>query len=250
MAHHSRMKTRKSSEGYNLVASAYERSPWYGFWDRNEVPWMCSKVSTWASGVVLDAGCGTGRYGAMLEGLGHILIGVDTSKAMLDIYRRKLPKASVIEVSITGLTLPSASVDNLICNRVLSHSEHLRFALKEFARVLKPGGHALISDIHPHHDYKQTSFKADGEKISIDTFKHDISEFRKLCELEGFDIEELQEVSCKKLRTLPEGSTFVKLRRAPDRPIFWMASLRRRPIRQRYDKTTHISHDPSLSLSA
>jgi ubiquinone/menaquinone biosynthesis C-methylase UbiE len=231
MAQVAAAKLKTSVEGYNFVAPAYERSPWYDFWERNEAPWVEHKVSTWRSGVVLDAGCGTGRYSRTLQALGHVIIGADTSPGMLEIYRKKTPRASAIQAPIAELTLQPKSVDNLICTRVLSHDVHLKEALREFARVLKPGGHALISDIHPHHDYKCTSFRAHGEKVGICTFKHSLNEFRRVCDSEGFDIEELQEISFENLRSQPRGATFAKLRKAPERPIFWMAALRLRSHR-------------------
>jgi ubiquinone/menaquinone biosynthesis C-methylase UbiE len=231
MAHVATARPKPSVEGYNFVAPEYEQSPWYDFWERNEAPWVQLKASTWRSGVVLDAGCGTGRYSKTLQALGHVLVGADTSPAMLEIYRKQIPRATAIQAPVTGLTLKPKSVDNLICTRVLSHDEHLREALREFARVLKPGGHALISDIHPQHDYKCTSFRAHGEKVGICTFKHSLKEFRLLCDLEGFDIEELQEISFENLRSQPTGTAFAKLRKSPERPIFWMACLRLRARR-------------------
>ena len=44
-------------------------------------------------GVALDAACGTGRHAAKLAELGHRVIGVDTTDAMLVVARDKVPAA-------------------------------------------------------------------------------------------------------------------------------------------------------------
>lgn len=98
---------------------------------------------------VLDAACGTGRHGAWLAGLGHDLVGVDASPAMLARARAKLPQARFEHGDLTALPLPDASVDAALCALALVHLPDLRPALAELARVVRPGGRIVISDVHP-----------------------------------------------------------------------------------------------------
>jgi SAM-dependent methyltransferase len=114
-----------------------------------EEPPMRTLIETLPPGTVLDAACGTGRYSTMLANRGHDVIGVDQSGAMLDIARKKLPSADFREGDLTALPLPGRSVDGVICALALVHIPDVASALREFARVLRPGGRLIISDVHP-----------------------------------------------------------------------------------------------------
>ena len=50
---------------------------------------------------------------------------------------------------LTALPLPDASVDAACARWPWSHLPDLRPALAEFARVVRPGGRIVISDVHP-----------------------------------------------------------------------------------------------------
>ena len=56
-----------------------------------EQPLVWEILDRLPAGVALDAACGTGRHAARLVELGHSVIGVDGSPAMLDRARAKLP---------------------------------------------------------------------------------------------------------------------------------------------------------------
>lgn len=114
-----------------------------------EEPPMRALIETLPSGTVLDAACGTGRYSTVLADHGHEVIGVDQSGAMLDIARKKLPAADFREGDLTALPLPDRSVDAVVCALALVHVPDLSCAMREFARVLRPGGRLVISDVHP-----------------------------------------------------------------------------------------------------
>jgi SAM-dependent methyltransferase len=97
-------------------------------------------------GVALDAACGTGRHAAYLAGLGHAVIGVDSSPGMLASAREKVPQGEFIEGDLGKLPLADDSVDLVVCAIALVHVPALDGPFAEFARVLRPGGHLVVSD--------------------------------------------------------------------------------------------------------
>ncbi|MFI9150663.1 class I SAM-dependent methyltransferase [Streptomyces sp. NPDC053367] len=97
-------------------------------------------------GPVLDIGCGPGHATSHLAARGARTTGLDLSPAMCAIARRTtaLPFAAA---DMTGLPVRSASVSALCCLYAVIHLDAARrpLAYAEFARVLRPGGHALLS---------------------------------------------------------------------------------------------------------
>jgi len=99
-------------------------------------------------GRALDAACGTGRLAQLLDELGHDVVGVDASPEMLALARAKLPLSAFALAGLDRLPLPDAQVDLVTCGLALVHQPALGPVLAEFARVLRPGGHLVTSDIH------------------------------------------------------------------------------------------------------
>ena len=97
-------------------------------------------------GVVLDAACGTGRHAAYLAALGHTVIGVDSSLGMLSRAREKVPQGEFHQADLHELPLPDDSVDLVVCAVALVHVADIEGPFREFARVLRPGGHLVVSD--------------------------------------------------------------------------------------------------------
>ncbi|MFI9848082.1 class I SAM-dependent methyltransferase [Nonomuraea sp. NPDC051941] len=117
-------------------------------------------------GIALDAACGTGRHAAYLAELGHRVIGVDTSPEMLAQARRRpdtgvsaersgqiVPAVGLAMGDLHRLPLPDDAVDTVVCALALVHVPDLAPVLAEFARVLRPGGHLIITDPHPMATY-------------------------------------------------------------------------------------------------
>ena len=114
-----------------------------------EDPLVREWLASIPQGIALDAACGTGRHAATLTDLGHAVIGVDATEAMLAIARAKVPSADFRLGQLEALPVDDASVDLVTCSLSLTHVERLEPVVQEFARVLRPGGRAIISDIHP-----------------------------------------------------------------------------------------------------
>ncbi|HEX7254586.1 MAG TPA: methyltransferase domain-containing protein [Gaiellaceae bacterium] len=111
-----------------------------------EQPVVWEILDDFPVGVALDAACGTGRHSAYLESLGHTVIGVDDSPEMIERARAKVPAAEFHEGDLHALPLPDDHVDLVVCGLALMHVPDLDPVLREFVRVLRPGGHLVISD--------------------------------------------------------------------------------------------------------
>jgi ubiquinone/menaquinone biosynthesis C-methylase UbiE len=111
-----------------------------------EQPVMRPMLAGLPAGTALDAACGTGRYSAHLSSLGHAVIGVDSCPQMLEAARAKVAGADFREGDLHQLPVAEQSVDLVVCALALTHLPDLGPVFAEFARVLRPGGHLVISD--------------------------------------------------------------------------------------------------------
>ena len=100
---------------------------------------------------VLDVGCGTGRLlrAAALRWPAARLLGVDPAEGMMEIARRLTPDAEIQRGLAESLPLPDASVDLVVSTMSFHHWGDQAAALREIARVLRPGGHFILVDIAP-----------------------------------------------------------------------------------------------------
>jgi SAM-dependent methyltransferase len=100
------------------------------------------------AGTALDAACGTGRYARFLAGRGHRVVGVDGSAPMLARAREQVPAGVFARGDLHRLPVADGSVDVVVCALALTHVRDLAPVLAEFARVLRPGGSVVVSDVH------------------------------------------------------------------------------------------------------
>lgn len=100
-------------------------------------------------GDALDAACGTGRLTARLAGRGFRMTGVDGSAQMLALAKARVPAGTFAVGDLADLPLPDAAVDLVTTALALTHVTELGPVYAEFARVLRPGGDLIVSDVHP-----------------------------------------------------------------------------------------------------
>lgn len=110
---------------------------------------------------VADLGCGTGETVALLASHVQRVIGVDREARMLDVARERTahqPNAELRQGGLTALPLDDHSVDAVLCMLVLHHVEDTDTALAEIARILRPGGRAVVLDMlqHGRSEYRST----------------------------------------------------------------------------------------------
>ncbi len=155
------------------------------------------------AGTAVDAACGTGRHAAYLLSKGHAVVGVDASPEMLVKARAKIPELRLLQADLRALPMEDSTVDLVVCSLALSHFEKLEPPLAELARVVRPGGHVLLSDIHPAAVLLLggTAFfqAADGSFAFVRDFPHLHSEY-----LDTFAKLELEVTECRELASGPK----------------------------------------------
>ncbi|MEG6504877.1 DVU_1556 family methyltransferase [Nitratidesulfovibrio sp. 1201_IL3209] len=122
--------------------------------------------------LVADVGCGPGETVALLRERGLAAVGLDLSASLLDEARGRdeampLIRANAGADAEVGLPLRTASLDGAFCECVLSVLPGREAVLAELARVLRPGGVLVWSDLYvrdgrPAGAWRGTDGCADG----------------------------------------------------------------------------------------
>ena len=122
---------------------------------------------------VLDAGCGTGGLIHSLKEFGPDwqITGLDFSPLACRLAKERT-QMNVIEGSITDLPFEQESFDILTSADVISQVEDASIALREFSRVLRPGGIVVINvaayqwmwsyhddTVQTHHRFRRSELK-------------------------------------------------------------------------------------------
>lgn len=160
---------------------------WAGGYDRPDNPIVMAEepvvremLDARPTGTALDAACGTGRWAHYLASRGHSVTGIDATPEMLAEARRKVPEARFELADLGAIPLERDSVELAVCTLALTHVEELAPPVQELARVVRPGGRVVISDVHPfmamlgnHARYPRRQ----GEFGFVQNHVHQLSEY-------------------------------------------------------------------------
>ena len=98
------------------------------------------------AGHVLNAGCGAGSFTLRLLDAGYAVTSVDASEPFVERVRGLVGDRGVVEVAdLHALRFEDDAFDGIVCGEVLEHLDDDRTAVREFARVVRPGGYVIVS---------------------------------------------------------------------------------------------------------
>lgn len=155
------MRVTQSSEHDRRIAAMFDRvSPRYDRLNRvlsfgTDRSWRRRAIALArleASERAVDVGAGTGDLTFALlraSAPGARVVAADLSKGMLEVARRRGPLLAAI-ANAERLPFADASLDRVITGFTVRNVGDLPRALREFRRVLRPGGRAVILELsHP-----------------------------------------------------------------------------------------------------
>jgi len=139
----------------------------------------------------LDIGTGTGRMLQLLGDRATHVVGLDSSHSMLAVARANLERAEIRGVDLRqgdAYSPPFAndSFDLIVVHQVLHFLDDPARAVREAARLLKPGGRLMIVDFAPHsleflrteHAHVRLGFRADTVEGWLDHAGLDVAATR------------------------------------------------------------------------
>lgn len=100
-------------------------------------------------GRVLDLGCGTGQLGHRLRRMGARVVGCDFSAGMLRAARARDRQVACVQADALHLPFAGAAFDAVVSTQAFHWFPDQPAALREIARVLRPGGVFVLTVVRP-----------------------------------------------------------------------------------------------------
>jgi ubiquinone/menaquinone biosynthesis C-methylase UbiE len=104
--------------------------------------------------VILEIGCGTGRFTLEIAKKCRKIIGVDFAEKMIEVARKKSKNQKNIEYRMADIQLgmpyfKSQSFDKVVCPLVINHIPDISSFFEEIFRLLKKRGILVFDDVNP-----------------------------------------------------------------------------------------------------
>lgn len=142
-------------EYWDNAAASFDDEPDHGLQDPQILQAWVGLLKKWLpanNAVVLDLGCGTGSLSVLMAGLGHKVIGIDVSPAMI---AKAKAKATAFRYSIefhimdaAAPQFPPKSFDAIVCRHLLWTFPEPATVLPRWVGLLKPSGRLVGIEGH------------------------------------------------------------------------------------------------------
>jgi ubiquinone/menaquinone biosynthesis C-methylase UbiE len=166
--------------------------------------------------LTVDVGCGEGRLSRDLKKLGHRVIGVDASPAMLAAAREADPDGDYLQADAAALPLEDACADLVVAFMSLQDVDDMGTAVAETARILRSGGRLCLAVVHPinsagsfESDDADATFRIEGSyfesrrytdliqraglRMAFASYHHSLETYLRALEDAGFHCEAVRE---------------------------------------------------------
>jgi ubiquinone/menaquinone biosynthesis C-methylase UbiE len=195
---------------YESLAEKYDElidhKPHNAYYDR---PNTLSLIQEVQSKRILDAACGPGKYAEVLLSKGAVITGFDISPNMVDLAIKR--NKGVGSFFVHDMSEPLDMLENnffdiVLCALALHYVPDWTLTMKEFCRVLKPGGILVISIEHPFFEYNffnsnnyfniehvSCVWKGFGKPVNINSFRRPLSSCLQPITDNGFYIDKIVE---------------------------------------------------------
>jgi SAM-dependent methyltransferase len=135
--------------------------------------------------LVLDAGCGTGRWMEWLTARGANVVGIDICMEMVLTGREKRGVSGRAALGdIRKIPLKNNAVDLALCSFAIAYPPATCAAMLELGRVARQ---LIVTDLHPEavrQGWKR-SFRAGGKSVELTHNKYSLAELDEAAELAG-----------------------------------------------------------------
>ncbi|HTW55864.1 MAG TPA: class I SAM-dependent methyltransferase [Thermoplasmata archaeon] len=130
-------RTHPDVRGFDRAAARYERArPDY---PPAAVRYLGRVLRLGPGTIVVDLGSGTGKFTRALAPLRAARVAVEPTPGMRRVFERAVPDVPVLDGTAESIPLPDGFADAVVCAQSF-HWFRPRRALREIARVLRPGG--------------------------------------------------------------------------------------------------------------
>jgi SAM-dependent methyltransferase len=152
---------------------------------------------------ILESGCGTGRWIAFFDRLGHEAHGVDDSSGPLRVARHHAPTMRLARADVIACPFPDAVFDAVFSSYVAEHfvdgPEEL---FREIHRLLKPDGLLLV--VVPYNNWFRRLFtnrvlgcfyvlcRLRGRALAFTEFRYSQGEMTRALQRSGFRVEHVE----------------------------------------------------------